>query len=83
MDPKVSALERAFQLARSGQVASIDERTAREYAQIYRGLVRAEETHRIGKRNGVTESLIPNAQRSYRPILAELGTEVPNAAPAD
>ena len=25
MDPKVSALERAFQLARSGQVASIDD----------------------------------------------------------
>jgi glycosyltransferase involved in cell wall biosynthesis len=59
------------------------ERTAREYAQIYRGLVRAEETHRNGKRNGVTQSLIPYAQRSYRPILAELGAEVPNAAPAD
>jgi len=25
MDPKVSALERAFQLARSGQTASIDD----------------------------------------------------------
>jgi hypothetical protein len=25
MDPKVSALERAFQLARSGQVANIDD----------------------------------------------------------
>ena len=59
------------------------ERTVREYVQIYRGLARAEETRRDGKRNGVTQSLIPYAQRSYRPILAELGAEVPNAAPAD
>ena len=59
------------------------ERTAREYVQIYRGLVRAEETRRNGKRNGVTQSLIPRAQRGYQPILAELGAEVPNAAQVD
>ena len=59
------------------------ERTAREYVQIYRGLVRAEETRRDGKRNGVARSLIPPAQRGYRPILAELGAEVPNATQVD
>ena len=59
------------------------ERMAREYVQIYRGLVRAEETRRNGKRNGVTHSLIPRAQRGYRPILAELGAEIPNSAQAD
>ena len=59
------------------------ERTAREYVQIYRGLVRAEETCRDGKRNGFTQSFIPRVQRGYQPILAELGAEVPNAAQAD
>jgi len=59
------------------------ERTALEYVQIYRGLVRAEETRRDGKRNGVAGSLIPPAQRGYRPILAELGAEVPNATQVD
>ena len=59
------------------------ERTAREYVQIYRGLVPAEETRRNGKRNGVTESLIPRAQRGYRPILTDLGAEIPIAAQAD
>ena len=59
------------------------ERAAREYVQIYRGLVRAEETRRDGKRNGVARSLIPPAQRGSRPILAVLGAEVPNATQVD
>ena len=59
------------------------ERTARKYVQIYRGLVRAEETRRDGKRNGVTQNFIPRAQRGYRPILAELGSEILNATQVD
>ena len=59
------------------------ERTALEYVQIYHGLVRAEETRTDGKRNGVERSLIPAAQSGYRPILAELGAEVPNATQVD
>ena len=82
------AAKRIAQLDRTQARAAFErrfdiERTAREYAQIYRGLVRAEETRRNEKRNGVTQSLIPRAQRGYRPILAELGAEVPNAAQAD
>jgi hypothetical protein len=59
------------------------ERVAHEYVQIYRGLVRAEETLRDGKRNGVKQSLIPRAQRGYRPILGQLGAEVSNATQVD
>jgi hypothetical protein len=59
------------------------ERTAREYVQIYRGLVRAEETCRNEKSDAVTQSFIPRVQRGYQPILTELGVEVPNAAQAD
>ena len=59
------------------------ERTARKYVQIYRGLVRAEKTRRDGKRNGVTQNFIPRAQRGYRPILAELGSEILNATQVD
>jgi hypothetical protein len=51
--------------------------------QIYRGLVRAEETLRDGKRNGVKQSLIPRAQGGYRPILGQLGAEVSNATQVD
>ena len=49
------------------------ERTAREYVQIYRGLVRAEENCRNGKRNGVTQSLIPRAQRELDPGFRTIG----------
>ena len=59
------------------------ERAAREYVQIYRGLVRAEETRRDGKRNGVARRPIPPAQGGSRPILAVLGAEVPNATQVD
>jgi glycosyltransferase involved in cell wall biosynthesis len=55
------------------------ERAAREYVQIYRGLVRV----RDGKRNGVKQSLIPRTQRGYRPILGQLGAEASNAAQVD
>ena len=58
------------------------ERTALEYVQIYRALVRSA-TPRDGKRNGVARSFIPPAQSGYRPILAELGSEVPNATQVD
>jgi Glycosyl transferases group 1 len=58
------------------------ERVAREYVQIYQGLVLAEEARGDGReRNGVARIIIPRAQRSYRPIRVELGAEVPNAAP--
>ena len=82
------AARRIAQLDRTQARAAFErrfdiERTASEYVQIYRGLVRAEETRRNGKRNGVTQSLVPRAQRGYQPILAELGAEVPNAAQAD
>ena len=59
------------------------ERAAREYVQIYGGLVRAEKTRRDGKRNGVARNLIPPAQGGHRPILAELGAEVLNATQVD
>ena len=59
------------------------ERTAREYVQIYRGLVRAEEARRDRKRNGVTQSFAPRVQHGYRPIVAELGADVPNATQVD
>ena len=59
------------------------ERAAREYVQIYRGLVRAEETRRDRKRNGVARRLLPPPQGGYRPILAVLGAEVPNATQVD
>ena len=59
------------------------ERAAREYVQIYRGLVRAEGTRRDGKRNGVARRPIPPAQGGSRPILAVLGAEVPNATLVD
>jgi glycosyltransferase involved in cell wall biosynthesis len=69
--------------ARLSNVAStLNERLA-NMCKIYRGLVRAEDNRRNGKRNGVTQSLIPPAQRGYQPILAELGAEVPNAAQVD
>jgi glycosyltransferase involved in cell wall biosynthesis len=57
------------------------ERVAHEYAQIYRRLASAEQSHR--RRNGFARNLVPRAQRGYRPILVELGAEVPNAAPTD
>src|ERR1700722_5616372 len=80
-----AAVRRVGELDRTHARAAFErrfdiERTAREYVQIYRGLVRAEETLRDGKRNGVTQSFIPRVQRGYQPILAELGAEVPNAA---
>ena len=79
---RVSELDRTH--ARAAFERRFDiERTAREYVQIYRGLVRAEETRRDGKRNGVARSLIPPDQRGYRPILAEFGAEVPNATQVD
>ena len=59
------------------------ERTALEYVQIYRALVRSKANPRNGKRNGVAQSFIPPAQRGYQPILAELGAEVPNATHVD
>jgi glycosyltransferase involved in cell wall biosynthesis len=58
------------------------ERTAREYVQIYRGLVRAEKTPGERKRNGFERSLTP-VQRDYRLTSAELGAEVSNAFQAD
>jgi glycosyltransferase involved in cell wall biosynthesis len=57
------------------------ERAAREYVQIYRRLISAEEARRDERRrNGVGRALVSCVQRGYRPILVELGAEVPNAA---
>jgi hypothetical protein len=83
-----AAVRRVAELDRTHARAAFErrfdiERTAREYVQIYRGLVRAEETRSDGKRNGVERRLIPLAQSGYRPILAELGAEVPNATQVD
>ena len=83
-----AAARRVVELDRTQARAAFErrfdiERMAREYVQIYRGLVRAEEARRNGKRNGVARNLIPRAQRGYRPILVELGAEVPNATQVD
>jgi glycosyltransferase involved in cell wall biosynthesis len=57
------------------------ERAAREYVQIYRRLISADEARRDERRrNGVAWDLVSCVQRGYRPILVELGAEVPNAA---
>ena len=79
---RVAELDRAH--ARAAFERRFDiERVAHKYVQIYRGLVRAEENLRDGKRNGVKQSLIPRAQRDYRPILGQLGAEVSNATQVD
>jgi glycosyltransferase involved in cell wall biosynthesis len=68
------AFERRFDIGRA----------AHEYVQIYRGLASAEEAHRHDRRrNGFARNLVPRAQRGYRPILVQLGADVPNAAPTD
>jgi glycosyltransferase involved in cell wall biosynthesis len=60
------------------------ERVAREYVQIYRRLASVDEACRgERRRNGFARNLVSRAQRGYRPILVELGPEVPNAAPTD
>ena len=57
------------------------ERAAREYVQIYRRLISTDEARRDERRrNGVAWDLVSCVQRGYRPILVELGAEVPNAA---
>ena len=68
---------------RLSNVASTSNERLANMSEIYRGLVHAEETRRDGKRNGVARSPISPAQGGYRPILAELGAEVPNATQVD
>ena len=75
----IAATRRVAELDRTLPRAAFERRfaigrVAREYAQIYRGLVSAEQVRREGHgRNGVARSLIPRSPRGYGPILVEAG----------
>jgi glycosyltransferase involved in cell wall biosynthesis len=91
---RIAELDRAH--ARQAFERRFDiERVARQYAQIYRRLAGAVETHREEqRRNGFAQRLIPMAQAGDRSIQVNVArtrlaqglhdsAEVPNAAPTD